>query len=132
MRTAYALFCGQDLLNGTLSGLFAICVTPLIPNSLVEQRHDLIGRNRPAKKIPLRFIALVLAQESQLLFSLNPFRDDLQVQHMTQRYDSHRNRLVVRVCWNVTNEGLVNLEPTHRKLLQRAEAGIARSKVVDG
>lgn len=64
MRKAYALFCGQDLLNGTLSGLFATCVAPLIPNSLAQLRHDLISRNRPAKKIPLRFIALVLAQES--------------------------------------------------------------------
>ena len=85
-------FIGYDMqvhghcpLESSTSGQPCCCLRrPLIPNSLVQQRHDLTSRNRPTKKIPLRFIALILAQESQLLFSLNPFRHDLQVQHMAQ------------------------------------------------
>ena len=56
------------------------------------------------------FRSMPLLPSSQLLISFDPFCDDFQVQHVAQRNDGHRDCFIIRVCRDVTNEGLIDLQ----------------------
>ena len=99
---------------------------------LVRKAPDLVRRDRPREAESLQLVALVLAQERDLVVVLDALGDDAQIELLAQRDDGGRHGAVVDVGWQPLDERPVDLETRDRERLQRAEARIAGAEVVDG
>ena len=94
-------------------------------------RRKIPRRNRKAKKISLRLIALSAEQKAQLLIGLNAFRDHLDVQPVRHRNDRSHHRRGIDVRLGLSYKTLIDLQPVYLVLQQIREAAKSCAKIVD-
>src|SRR5713226_9885340 len=89
-------------------------------------------RQRPRKVIPLDLVTAVRAQEFQLLLGFDAFGNNLLLQAMRHTDDGDRNRSVIRIGGDVTDEGEVDLERIDREALEISKTRVTGPEVIDG
>ena len=97
---------------------------------LREEEIEGRGRQGTRQQEALELIAVVIAQESELLLGLDALGDDDELQAPSHRDDGHRDGGVVLVGGEVAHEGLVQLDPVDREALEVVERRIAGAEVV--
>ena len=96
------------------------------------QQFQKLGRRQGAREqVALHLVAVVAAQQIELLARLHPLGDHLELQALGERDDRLRDRGVVGVGRDVLDERLVDLEGADREALEVAERGVAGPEVVD-
>src|SRR6266511_3121980 len=91
-----------------------------------------LSGQRTTEKESLSEIAAAKSDELELFVGFDALADDANAQAMRHGDDRLDHRRVSRVARDVEDERLVDLDGVHRQLFQVAEAGIARTKVVEG
>jgi hypothetical protein len=95
---------------------------------VVQGRH----LDRPAEQEALGFVAADAREVVQLGPGFHPFGDDPEFQRLAHPHDGVGNRPVFLVVSDVLDEGAIHLELADLEALQVGQAGIARTKIVDG
>src|SRR6185312_2331017 len=101
------------------------------PLALGQHLVETDGLQRTAEQITLQFVAMIAAQELQVLFGLHPFGHHRAIQAMGHFDGGPHDRLVVRIHADVANEALVDLDPVRRQAAQVIQRGGARAEIVD-
>src|SRR6185369_4800410 len=84
------------------------------------------------EEVALAELAAKRAQRSQLVDSLDPFRDDLQSEclgELDDRPDEHR---AFAVCPEAVDERSIDLEDVDGEAIEIAQRRVASAEVVDG
>ena len=83
-----------------------------------------------AEIVALRLVAGMRLEECYLSFCFRAFGDNALPQAFSHGDHRADDRGVVRVCGDVTYEGLVDLQGIDRKLFQVAQTGIPSAEVI--
>ena len=83
-----------------------------------------------AELVALCLVAAMCLKECYLSFCFRAFGDNALPQAFSHGDHRADDRAVVRVCGDVTYEGLVDLQGIDRKLFQVAQTGIPSAKVI--
>jgi hypothetical protein len=81
---------------------------------------NLLGLDRFAETISLHFIAVIFTQERDLVVRFDALGYDPQIQLLSQRNHRGGDRPVTLTDLKIADEGLVDLQPSHRKSPERA------------
>ena len=87
-----------------------------------EQLLDGARLDRLAEMVALDLIAAVFMQECQLLVRLHPFGNHPHVELLPQGDHGCGNAAIGGILREVADEGVIDLQPGDRKILQRAQA----------
>ena len=85
---------------------------------LAQHLGAFVRRHRPRQPVTLHFLAAFVAQELQLVVSLDAFGDHGQLQRMGHRDDGPGDGGVVWIDRDVADESLVDLDGVDRQSLQ--------------
>src|SRR5437016_2358071 len=97
---------------------------------LFQQIGERLGRCRLGEEITLAFVAVVLAQEGELLRGLHAFGEHTQAEAVAHGDDRLRKRRVAPAFDEARNERPVDLQAVDRQAGEVGEARIAGAEVV--
>jgi hypothetical protein len=92
---------------------------------------ELFGWDRPAEIEALRFVAMVCFEKCDFFGGFNSLRDNSQSNVSSHSNNCAHNDRVVRSLVELAEKRLVDLDRVEREPPKIAQAGIARSEVID-
>src|SRR3989442_1435644 len=95
-----------------------------------DELHERRGRDRLLTQVSLKLIAALRLQKVQLFSRFDPFRNDAELEAVSDGDDVNGNSGIVHVSCEVANERLVNLEGIYGHVLKVLKRGIARPEVI--
>src|SRR5882762_5146065 len=90
----------------------------------------LLGCRRYREVIALDLVAAVRGEQLELLLRFHALGHDLELEAVREADDRERDHRVLRVCGDVANEGVVDLERVDGETLEVREARIAGAEIV--